>query len=288
MQKNQIVYKDFWFKIIGSLVASQLIDLLNREEPFLQRVSSIYYYTDTLGGFLIALIIWEVTSRGIRWLDKKYDWQEDAATRVVIQSLLCVILPALLSFLFTFAFMRLAYNQDIFKTTWLYNEFYAVILIILLVNLVYFAWWSFERWKETRDTKPSTNVGNIEAIESTTFPKRSGNPTIEVSRAGKTILLPHKEISYAYLADGYCYIRLFEGDRFVTNYSLDEVARALGEIYFFRVNRQMIINRNSCIAYRSVEHGKIEIDLIPIFREPVIVSQKRARDFRKWVSPVAI
>ena len=288
MQNNQIVYKDFWVKIIGSLVASQLIDLLNREESFLQRVTSIYYYTDALGGFLIALIIWEVTSRGIRWLDKKYDWQEDAATRVVIQSLLCVILPAFLSFLFTFIFMRLAYNQDIFKTSWLYNEFYAVILIIMLVNLLYFAWWSFGRWKETRDTKSSASDAKDQAIASATYPNHFGNPTIEVSRAGKTILLPHKEISYAYLADGYCYIRLFEGDRFVTTYSLDEVARSLGEIYFFRVNRQMIVNRNSCTAYRSVEHGKIEIDLNPSFREPVIVSQKRARDFRRWVSPVAL
>jgi len=288
VQKKQIVYKDFWFKIIGSLLASQLIDLLDRQESLFQRFTSIYFYTDMLGGFLIALIIWEVVRRNIRWLDKRYDWQENTISRIILQSILCVALPAFLSFFFTFLFMKLAYQQDIFQTSWLYNEFYAVILIILLINLVYFTWWIFLKWKEARAEKSvafSTGTILSPALPSI---RNIQNPTIEVSKGGKTILLPHPDISYAYLSDGYCYIKIFEGDGFITTYTLDEVARILGDIYFFRVNRQILINRNSCTAYRSVENGKIEIDLNPSFKQPVIVSQKRARDFRKWVSPVAL
>jgi len=54
MQSSPVVYKDFWFKIIGCLLASYLVDALNREETIFQRVSSKYFYIDIAGGFIIA------------------------------------------------------------------------------------------------------------------------------------------------------------------------------------------------------------------------------------------
>lgn len=287
MPKKQIIYKDLWVKIVGSLLASQLIDLLNREESFFQRITSFYFYTDLLGGFAIALILWEFVRQGILWLDKKYDWLEKPVTRIIAQALLCVLFPAFLSFVLTFLFMKLAYHQDIFKTTWPYNEFYAIILIILLVNLIYFTWWLYLKWRETK-TVQSTIASSESLPTIASINQNITTSTIQVSKAGKTILLPLKDISYAYLSNGYCYIRAFAGDGYMTNYSMDEVARILGEIYFFRVNRQMVVNRDACTAYRSVENGKIEIDLNPTYREPVIVSQKRAKDFRRWIAPVEL
>jgi len=44
------------------------------------------------------------------------------------------------------------------------------------------------------------------------------------------------------------------------------------------------VSRKSCSAYKSIENGKIELDLVPTYKSAVIVSQKRAHAFRKWVS----
>lgn len=266
------VYKDFWFKIIGSLVASQLIDSIDRSESYFQRFTTGYFYTDLLGGFLIALLLWEVTRPAIKYLDRRYDWMERPLRRLGAQLVLAVAVPALLSFFLTFGFMRFAYGQDIFQTRWLYNEFYTVVLIILFINLAYFAWWLYLKWK--MQSKAVTIAGDA---------PKNPNSSIEVTKGAKTILLPYHDITYAYLNDRFCYIKTFIGEGYVTTYTLDEVNRLVGDEGFFRVNRQFLINRKSCKAYKSIENGKIEIDLNPPFKEPVIVSQKRAKDFRKWI-----
>jgi DNA-binding LytR/AlgR family response regulator len=277
MNATPVVYKDFWFKIIGCLLASYLIDALNREESIFQRLGSKYFYIDNAGGFVIAIILWEMVRFSTRYLDKRFSWAGQPLKRILLQLTMGVLLPSLFSFIFTLLWMRLAYDQDIFETAWLYNEFYAVILIIVLINLVYFTWWLYLVWKQ-QDLAIST-VNKIGISES-----QSPYETIEVTKAGKTILLPQNNIAYSYLSNGYCYIKPFEGDSFVTTYTLDELTQMLSKAHHFRVNRQILVSKRACKTYKSVEFGKIEVELDPSFKLPVIVSQKRAKDFRKWVS----
>ena len=52
---------------LGSLLA-YLGALLAREESLFQRMSTRHFYTDLLGGFVIALILWEIVRQVIRWL----------------------------------------------------------------------------------------------------------------------------------------------------------------------------------------------------------------------------
>jgi hypothetical protein len=76
MKPNVPVYKDFWFTILSCLIISEIIDSIGREEPMLQRLASKYFYYDLLGGFVIALLLWEVTRFAIIRLDRHYDWLE--------------------------------------------------------------------------------------------------------------------------------------------------------------------------------------------------------------------
>lgn len=282
MNTTPVVYKDFWFKIISCLVSSYIIDALDREETIFQRLGSKYFYIDLVGGFVIALILWEIVRFGTRYLDKKLSWTEHPVKRTLLQLLIGVLLPSLFSFIFTLLWMRLAYDQDIFKTSWLYNEFYTVIIIILFINVIYFSWWLYLVWKQQQDLILSTE--NKIGVSD----QQSPSETIEVTKAGRTILLPQNNIAYSYLNNGYCFIKPFEGDSFVTTYTLDELTKMLSKTHHFRVNRQILINKKACKAYKSIEFGKIELELDPASKIPVIVSQKRAKDFRKWISTGAL
>jgi DNA-binding LytR/AlgR family response regulator len=62
----------------------------------------------------------------------------------------------------------------------------------------------------------------------------------------------------------------------------------LDDTQFFRANRQTIIHRFACKSYRRMENGKIGLDLEPNPKIPVIISQKRASDFRKWIAGQSI
>jgi len=282
------VYKDFWFKIIGSLVASQIIDSIGREESYFHRFTTKYFYTDLLGGFVIALLLWETVRFVVRQLDKNYNWFEKPIQRILLQLIFGVFTPALLSFFFTFAFMRLAYNQDIFKTEWLYNEFYAVILIIVLINIVYLTWWLYLTWVQENKQKNAISQLPPHALPGSGMPAAAIQAVVEVSQAGKTVLLRQNEIACAYLNNGYCYIKTFEENVFVTSYSLEEIMQTLDKNYFFRANRQILVSKRSCKGYKSIANGKIELDLNLPLKHAVIVSQKRASEFRRWIASAVI
>src|SRR5688572_31755321 len=101
-------YKDFWFKIIGCLMASYIIDALNREETFFQRLSTKYFYIDIAGGFVIALVLWEMVRFATSFLDKRISWTEQPLKRILLLLGLRVVLPSLFIFVFSMLWMRLA------------------------------------------------------------------------------------------------------------------------------------------------------------------------------------
>jgi len=286
--RTKIRYNDFWIKIIGSLVASEMIDSIGREESIFRRITHPYFYTDLLGGFVISLILWEIVRFVIHRLDKKYNWIDHPVQRILLQFLFAIVLPAFLCFVFTLLFMKLAYNQDIFKTEWLYNEFYVVILVIVIINLVYFTWWLFMRWQALHGQSlvaQDIRKINREAAVTDRTPEAA---IITVMKAGKNVLLPQGEITYVVLEGNYTFIKTGKGESFVTTYTLDELTKILEPDSFFRVNRQIIVSRNVCKAYENIENGKISIDLSVDVRTPVIVSQKRAKAFRSWISAMAM
>lgn len=233
------------------------------------------FLIDLIAGFLISLLLWELVRYVTRKLDEHFDWLAKPAQRIGLQFALGVCMPAALSFVFTMCFMEIAYQQDIFNTTWLYSEFYTVILIIILINLVYFTWWLFLKNKSEPPSPSRPTIINTQDI----IPQ-----PIQVSKGNANVLLPHAEIAFINLDGNYSFIYTYEGENFVTTYTLDDLSKRLGDDSFFRANRQVIISRKSCRAYKSIENGKISIDIVPIPKIPVIISQKRASDFRKWIA----
>ena len=286
--KTEVRYNDFWIKIIGALVASEMIDSIGREESIFKRITHPYFYTDLLGGFIISLILWEIVRFVIHRLDKKYNWIDYPAQRIPLQFLFAVVIPAFLCFVFTLLFMKLAYKQDIFKTEWLYNEFYVVILIIVIINLVYFTWWLFKRWQALHGQ--SLVFQNPKTNDDAAISNRNPEPPaiITVTRAGKNILLPQTEITHIVLEGNYTFIKTLKSESFVTTYTLDELTKILDADSFFRANRQIIVSRNACKAYENIENGKISIELSVDVKFPVVVSQKRAKSFRNWISAMAM
>ena len=274
----QPVYKDHWVKIIGSLLASLTVDSIGRPNSIFERLTAGSFYIDILAGFLITLLLWEGIKRLTVWLDKKYVWLEQPLERFLLQFVLGVVFPVLLSFGITLIYMRLLWDQDIFVTEWLYTEMYMVIFILLLINFIYFSWWLYLK-----------NMGNMTVVPAYpqldgTLPDRHESTSIPVTKGGKTILLPPTAVAHIHLLNGYTYLQTFEAAEFVSTDSLDEFLQQLDHDQFFRANRQVIINRKACTSYETIENGKIEVALVPELLQKVVVSQKKAKEFRKWIT----
>ena len=273
-----VTYHDFWVKIIGSLIASELIDALGRNGSILERINTRSFFVDLAAGFFISLLLWELIRYVIKKLDQRVDWFTKPVLRISLQLLFGVAIPAFLSFVFTMFFMQVAYQQDIYQTSWLHSEFFVVILIIVMINLVYFTWWLF--LKNKTETSQQSSVGSLQSA----IGSHKGSVPIQVTKGNTNILLQPSEIAYMTLDGDYTFIFTTNSDHFVTTYTLDELSKKLDEMQFFRANRQTIIHRSACKSYKRMEHGKIGLDLEPNPKTPVIISQKRASDFRKWIA----
>ena len=231
-------YNDFWIKIAGSLIASEVIDALGRDESIFRRLTTVSFYTDLLGGFVISLILWELIRYVVKRLDKKFDWFEQPVQRIALQLMLGIILPAFLSFVFTAIFMKLAYSQDIFETDWLFTEFYTVIIIIVFINLIYFTWWLYNRSQAVQNLTLSGKTPETTVLSNTEKEvKTEEAPTIAVTKAGKNLLLAQTDIAYVFIDGSYTFIKTRAEESFVTTYTLDELAKKLTPVSFFRVNR---------------------------------------------------
>ncbi|GAB4022819.1 LytR/AlgR family response regulator transcription factor [Spirosoma koreense] len=66
-------------------------------------------------------------------------------------------------------------------------------------------------------------------------------------------------------------------------YSLDQLAGMLNPAQFFRVNRQMLVNRSSIQSMHAYSAGKLKLELQPPAREEVFVSMSRLSEFKDWL-----
>lgn len=174
-------YKDGWVKIVGSLIVSLTVDSMGRRNSIFERLSEGYFYIDIFAGFITTLIIWESIRRITIWLDKNHDWIEKPLERFLLQMVLGVVIPIFLSFSLVMSYLKFAWDQDIFKTEWLYYEMYMVIFIILIINFIYFSWWLYLKYTE--------KALGITAASYPPFPDslpiREKVTAIQVSKAGK-------------------------------------------------------------------------------------------------------
>ena len=74
--------------------------------------------------------------------------------------------------------------------------------------------------------------------------------------------------------------------KYYSDYKLSDLEKLLDPKMFFRANRQIIVNINAIKEFKSIEFSKIELHLRPNswIKEPIIISQFTAPDFKNWIS----
>ncbi|WP_215222578.1 LytR/AlgR family response regulator transcription factor [Echinicola shivajiensis] len=100
----------------------------------------------------------------------------------------------------------------------------------------------------------------------------------------KNIPLQQSKISHILRVGELVQVITFDQEKHTCNYSLDDLEAILDEHDFFRANRQTIVNYNACRHFEPAEYGKVKLELNPQSPQPVIISQKKVKAFRKWIN----
>lgn len=269
-----INYNDLYFRIIISVTAAHIIVTIGEDYSFFQLLVKWDYYRSLLFSAVIAFILVNLVYWVIRHLDRKYDWKLYPLPRLGLQFVLALFLPAIAAFILAFLYFR-AFGYDIRHTWYLRYDYPVIVALIFMLNIYYLAFYFFRKWQiaEEMATNASPAVVSV--------PKEKN--VLIVSKGAQNIPLPVSSVAYIFHDGGYNFIRTFEQGEFFIAETLDVVQQQLSEKQFFRVNRQMLVNFTACQHFELLEYGKLELIVKPPFKEPVIISQKRAKAFKDWM-----
>jgi two-component system, LytTR family, response regulator LytT len=104
-----------------------------------------------------------------------------------------------------------------------------------------------------------------------------------VKQGQKLITVEATEVAYMFAEDRVNFIRNKSGQKFIIDYSLDELESQLDPSVFFRLNRKFIAQAKSIESVHPYFNGKLKIHLKPAVEEEVLVSREKASDFKAWM-----
>lgn len=224
--------------------------------------------------YLNAILASYLLLSGMRWigqrLDKRYPWKSGVIKRLTIQ------LGS------QFVFIVFALNVLVVSITYfVYGGFYSFdelmvinISMLLLTSIfsgidssIYF----YQNWKSATSPQLPTDSEHSRPIQVT---------------LGKTkLFIKQREIDYAFSKSGLTLIFTKQGRKLPYSQSLEQLHQKLNAHLFFRVNRQVILNRGIIKSFKTLPYGKLEVEVSKsdLTASPIHISRTRATHFKKWL-----
>lgn len=278
-------YRDLWFRLAGSLLWAHFVRSLGGPSRLLADLATPDYYIEVLAGAALTFGLWTLIRAVSRRLDLRFDWLAHPLSRLSWQLALGVALPALLTFFGMMLFFRFLLQFDIFQTPWLHNEYPVSVLFLVAINGYYAGYFFFLRAAAADLAEKTTARPLTPAFAPGTEAAAAGMlRSLIVTKGARSIPVPVDEAAYFFIRDENIFLKTFDDQAFLADQTLDELAARLPSASFFRANRQTLVHFRACASYRNIENGKLALDLQPAHIEPVIVSQKKAREFREWLA----
>lgn len=267
MQKQQ-KYHDVKFFLIAIAFISAFNYYLTYSHISLNGFLLLTYTLDTVEGWLA----WWACRSIIIYLDQKLPYGSRPLKRILIQFLLTTAAGLLVIISLTELVSWIARSKPAPASFYLFDVFIFIIWFFF-INGIYIGMHYYAEWKESEHRRAEERK------------VRLGGFTV---RHGKqNLLIPFNEITAFYVENGYSILLTSQQKKYFPDKSLDKIEETLPEEWFFRLNRQFIIHRNTISGFKRAGDGKIDV----IITEPenlpgtIQVSRTKAASFKNWFQP---
>ncbi|WP_044204471.1 LytTR family DNA-binding domain-containing protein [Flammeovirga sp. OC4] len=112
--------------------------------------------------------------------------------------------------------------------------------------------------------------------------KKKVKKNILIFKGEKIIPVKTHQIALIHLDSSVTYIHTFDGEKYTTDQSLDNLESCLNE-EFYRINRQFLVNRNAIHHVSKYFARKLLVETQVNISEDIIVSKAKASDFLRWL-----
>ncbi len=99
----------------------------------------------------------------------------------------------------------------------------------------------------------------------------------------KSIVIYTKDVAVFYIENEIVYMLTFNGSKYPLFKNMGYVEEACNHQLFFRINRQMIVNRNAVVSIQPYFNRKAFIQIKISLTEKPVVSRLKVPAFKKWL-----
>ena len=142
---------------------------------------------------------------------------------------------------------------------------------------------SLNKFKELNQLQKENKIDFNSLIDS--FINKTEYQERFIVRYGQKIKsIKANDIAYFYIKIENVFLCTKDNINYPVDFSLDKLENILDPKYFFRINRQFIVNFSAIENMYSLSKSRIKIILKPKTDQETIVSYSRLSDFRKWLN----
>jgi len=91
------------------------------------------------------------------------------------------------------------------------------------------------------------------------------------------------EIAYFFTDDRYSFFVTHTNQKYLVDYTLDELSTALDPEDFFRINRGMLVTHRSVEQMQPYFGNRLALTLRPVLDKEALVSREKVSDFKRWM-----
>ncbi len=104
-----------------------------------------------------------------------------------------------------------------------------------------------------------------------------------VKQGQKLLSVEVSDILYFYTDERFSFFRTRTGQKFLVDYTLDELADSLDPAHFFRINRGVILTHSAVEQIQPYFGNRLALTLKPVFEKEALVSREKVSDFKRWM-----
>jgi hypothetical protein len=271
-------YGDLVVRIFVALFAAHWVVSFGEKEGFFELLLMWDYWRSLLISFAIAFLLVTIVYLVTVRLDGKYDWKDHTIPRASLQISLGLIMPAIVAFLVAYFYFA-AFGLHILDTPYLKLDFPVIVFMLFVLNVYYLAFYFYRQWRAA-----DQRVQQLSSLNTNASTTKESPTTFTVQQGSQSIPINVTAIVAFYRDGDYNFLKTFDGKTHLISQTLDEIESQADNRQFFRTNRQTIVNYIACKSYVTLEYGKLKIILEPPIHDAIVVSQRKAKAFKEWMT----
>jgi hypothetical protein len=239
----------------------------------------------------IAFCIWQGNRYLLFKLRRQYSWLNSPFQKIIslfmANLLYTVPLTIGLCWLWYAYMAKDAINWNIITSVTL-----ICVICVIFITHVYEMVFLAKNWEVNKERNERLQITLNKYLIINNVAPAAGMPEIEEKTVVKSriiakkgtdyIHLSPKQIAYFYTLEKIVFTITTQGERYMVDYTLSELENILPAKYFYRINRQYLVNVDSIQKFKPSYKGKLLLKVTHCADE-LTMSQETAAHFKQWV-----